>query len=75
MHQVILNILVTKDTDNKLFNYIDPWGETLASIAREIMTSYHHTITFTLVQAVFGRDMIFNLTSVIYWQVITAGGK
>ena len=29
VHQVILNMLVTKDIDNKVFNYIYPWGETL----------------------------------------------
>ena len=32
VHQVILNMLVTKGIDNKLFAYIDTWGETLASI-------------------------------------------
>ena len=25
VHQVILNMLVTKDFDNKFLNYIDPW--------------------------------------------------
>ena len=33
VHQVILNMLVTRDLDNKLFDYIDPWGETLVYIA------------------------------------------
>ena len=32
VHQVILNMTVTKDIDNKLFDHIDPWGETLANI-------------------------------------------
>ena len=32
VHQIILNILVTKDADNKVFDYIDPLGETLAYI-------------------------------------------
>ena len=32
--QEILNMLVTKDPDNKAFEYIYPWVETLASIAR-----------------------------------------
>ena len=32
VHQVILNILVTKDLDNKVFDYIDTLGETLAYI-------------------------------------------
>ena len=32
VHQVILNILVTKDLDNKLFDHIGLWGENLAYI-------------------------------------------
>ena len=48
------------------------WGETLASIPWVIRASYHHNIQATPGQAVFGRDMIFNLTSVTYGQVITA---
>ena len=26
VHQVIVKILVTKNIDNKVFEYIDPWG-------------------------------------------------
>ena len=33
VNQVILNMLVTKDLDNKVFDYIYPWCETLSSIA------------------------------------------
>ena len=33
LHQVIVNMLVTKDLDKNVFEYIDPWGESLASIA------------------------------------------
>ena len=33
VHQVILNMLVTKYLDEKVFDHIDPWGETLASVA------------------------------------------
>ena len=58
-------MLVTKYLDNKVFDYIDPWGETLASIAWAIRYSYHLTIIATPGQAVFGRDMLFNLASVV----------
>ena len=61
IHQVILNMLATKDIYNKVFNYIDPWGENLASISWSIRVYYHHTIMDTPVQDVFVRDMIFNL--------------
>ena len=72
VHQVILNMLFTKDLDNKVFDYIYPWGETLAYITWVIGASYHRNIQATPCEAVFGRDMILNLVSVIYWLVITA---
>ena len=31
-HQLILNMLLTKDLDNTVFDQIYPWGETLPSI-------------------------------------------
>ena len=63
---------VAQDLYNKVFNYIDPWGETLASIAWTIRASYHRTIHTTSGQVLFARDIIFNLASVVDWQVITA---
>ena len=61
VHQVILNMLGTKDLDNKVFDYIDTWGETLAYILWAIRASYHFTIMATPGQALFGIDMLFNL--------------
>ena len=72
VHQVILNILVTKYLDNKIFDHIDTWGETLASITWMIRASYQCTIISTPGQVVFGRDILFNLDSDVYWQVATA---
>ena len=70
-HQVILNMISTKDLDKKVLDHIDPWGETLASIARAISAYYHRTIMATPGQAVFGKDILFNLASVLYWKVVT----
>ena len=64
-------MLVTEDLDKKVFDYIDPWGETLASIAWVIIAYDRHTIMVTPGQAVFGRDILFNLASVIDWRVAT----
>ena len=72
VNQGILNMLVTKDLDNKVFEYIYPWGETLSYIAWAIRSSYHSAIMDTPGQAVFGRYMLFNLTSVVDWRVVTA---
>ena len=66
-------MIVTKDLANKVLQYIYPLGETLSYIAWAIRPSYHRTIQATPGQVVFGRYMVFNLASVIYWWVITAG--
>ena len=65
VHQIILNILLTKAFDKNIFNYIYPWGETLVSITWEIRASYHRTIMATPDQALFGRKMLFNIASVL----------
>ena len=73
LHQVIWNILVTNDLDNKVIDFIDPWGKTLAYTSWEIRDSYNRTIQATPGQSVFGRDTILKLVPVIEWQFITAG--
>ena len=61
VNKLILNMLVTKDIGNKVFDYIYPWGETLASIAWLIRASYHRTIMTTPGQDVFSRDVLLTL--------------
>ena len=72
VHQVILNMLVTKDLGNKFFNYIYPWGETLAYISWAIRASYNCNLMVTPGQSVFCRDMLFDLALVVDWKVATA---
>ena len=55
VHKVILNMLITKDLDNKVFDHIYPWGETLAYISWAIKAYYHRTIMSTSGQDVLGR--------------------
>ena len=69
---MIYNIIVTKDIDRNMYDYIEPWGETLASVACVIISSFHCTLGLTLGWAVFGRDMLFNLTLIVDWHVVTA---
>ena len=52
VHQVILNMIVANYLDNTVFDCINPWGETLASIAWAIRYSYHRTIMATPGQAI-----------------------
>ena len=72
LHQLLLNMLATKDLYNKVFNYIDTWDETLASIALAIRASYHRTNMVTSLQTDFGRYMIINHASVVTLQDTTA---
>ena len=68
VHQVIHNMMITKDLNERVMDYIDPWGEILSSVAWAIRASYHSTLQATPAQLVFGRDMIFNMTAVIDWR-------
>ena len=65
-------MLVAKYFSNKVFDHIDPWGETLESIAWVIRASYRRTVQSTPGQGLFIGDMIFNLASILDWRVITA---
>ena len=72
VHKVILNMLVTKDLGKNILDYIDQWGDDPEYGACEIRDSYHCTIMATPGQDVFGKYMLFNLVSVVDWQVVTA---
>ena len=72
VHQVILNMLVTKRFDKKVFDHIDPWGETLSYIVWAIRASWHLNIMATPGQAIFGIYMLLKLASVVDWRVVTA---
>ena len=71
MYQVILNMFITKDLDNKVLEHIYPWGETLAYITWAIKAYYYRTVQSTPGQNLFGTYMIFNLAPIVDWQVIT----
>ena len=71
VHQIISNMIVTKGLDDKVFDLIYLLGVTLASIVWVIRDSCRHIIMVTPGQSVFGRDMLFNLASVIDCRVVT----
>ena len=71
MHQILYNMISTNYLNTKAFDYIDPRGENIAYISWEIRAYYKCTLNSTPVHFFSGRDMIFNLASIIYWRVIT----
>ena len=71
IHQVVQDMIKTKELDTFIFDYIDPWAEVLSSVAWAIRASYHSTLQSTPSQLVFGRDMLFNIKKTINWKLIT----
>ena len=65
-------MIVTNDLDIKIYDYIYLWWKIIESVASDIKSPYHFNLCFTPGQAVFGRDMLFNLMSLVYWRVVTA---
>ena len=64
-------MLKTKELCNQILDPIDPWGEMLASVAWAIRASFNTSTQATPAQLVFGRDMIFNLKTLINWKAMS----
>ncbi|GFH50538.1 hypothetical protein CTEN210_07014 [Chaetoceros tenuissimus] len=58
-------MIKTKQLDSYEFDYIDPWGPILSSVAWAVRASYHSTLQAAPAQLVFRRDMMFNLSKAI----------
>jgi len=65
IHQVVQNMIKTKELYTIIFDLIDPLDEILSSVPWEIRASYHSTLQSTQAQLVFGRDMLFNMKKTI----------
>ena len=70
IHQVVGDMLRSKDLENYDFDATDPWSDILASVAWAIRNNVHRTLDATPGQLVFGRDMIFHDTFRANWQTI-----
>ena len=68
-------MFVTKYISNRVFDYIDPWGEILSSVAWAVRALHHSNLNKTPAQLVFGRDMIINLSTVVDWKTLTMRKK
>jgi hypothetical protein len=60
-------MFLSKNLKNQIFDFIDPFGEILASVAWAVRASYNSTTDATPAQLVFGHDMMFNLKALINW--------
>ena len=68
IHQVLRHMFLTKNLKEQVLDYIDPFGDTLASIAWAVRASYNSSTQATPAQLVFGRDMMFNLATLVNWK-------
>jgi hypothetical protein len=71
IHQVIE--IKTQQLEDQVLDYVNPFGDVLASIASivwAICSSLHRRLEATPVQLVFGHDMIFNIKTVVNWDLI-----
>ena len=57
-----------KDMSNHAFDYHDPWGDILASVAWAIHSSYHSIKEATPAQLVFNRDMVLSIAHMVNWK-------
>lgn len=75
IHQVVHNMIKTKELDTFIFDYIQPWGEILSLVRWAINALYYSTLQATPAELVFGRDMLFNIKKMINWKAITDNSK
>ena len=64
-------MLLTKNLAEDTLDYVDPFGSILASVAWAVRSSYNNTTNATPAQLVFGRDMMFNLSTLVNWKELS----
>ena len=63
-------MLRTKNLKQYNFDDVDPWGEIITSVAWAIHSTHHTTLQTSLIQLVFGRDMLFDMKLIVDWETI-----
>ena len=70
VHQVLGDMLRTKELQKHTFDTVDPWSELLASVAWAIRSTHHTTLQASPAQLVFSRDMLLNVKFIADWEAI-----
>jgi len=63
--------MAAQDLKTRIFDFINMWGPILTSIVWAIRAAHHSTLGYTPAQVVFGRDMVFNMKTIINWKDIS----
>jgi hypothetical protein len=61
-------MFLKKNFKEQIFDYIDPFGSILASVAWAICASYNISTQTMPAQLVFKQDMMFNISSLVNWK-------
>ena len=64
-------MFLTKNFKETIFDNLNPFGAILASVAWAIRASYNSSTQATPAQLVFGRDMMFNISSLVNWKTLS----
>ena len=75
IHQVLRHMLLTKNLSEQTLDYIDPFGSILASVAWAVRSSYNNSTDATAAKFVFGRDMMFNISTLVNWKELSIKNK
>ena len=70
VHQVLGDMLRTKNLQQYDFDALDPWNDILASVAWAIRSTHHSTLKASPAQLVFNRDMLLNAKFIADWEMI-----
>lgn len=70
VHQVLGNMLHTKNLAEIDFDLEDTWDTVLSSVAYVIRSTHHSTLGASPAQLVFRRDMVIPMQYVAEWDII-----
>ena len=75
IHQVVGNMMRTKELKTHIFDYVNPWGSILSSVAWAVRSSYHSVLQADPAQLLLGSDMVVNLKFAADWHAISTNSN
>ena len=70
VHQVLGDMLHTKNLHQYDFDALDLWSDILVSVSWAICSTHHSTLKASPAQLVFNRDMLLNIKFIADWETI-----
>ena len=70
IHQVLGNLVHSYNLQETYVDYADPWMGILAAADFAVRSTYHRTKGKSLVQLLFGQDMILPINHIYNWRYI-----